>query len=112
MNRVMDERLRSQSPVIVYGSFLVSYLYCTGYILYLHYAPSPPSLPHIIFLLLSLLVQYKINEWTPPRNSGGIPPVSKRHQIQPGYRDEQADAGRDCRTRLARPRAGLATLPG
>ena len=27
-------------------------------------------------------------------------PVSK-HQIQPEYGDEQADAGRDCRTRLA-----------
>ena len=29
--------------------------------------------------------------------------VSK-HQIQPGYGDEQADAGRDCRTRFARPK--------
>ena len=57
-------------------------------------------------------------------------PVSK-HQIQPEYVDEQVDAGRDCRTRLARPnsqartatgkwsfflfrcpRAELATLPG
>ena len=28
--------------------------------------------------------------------------VSK-HRIQPEYGDEQADAGRDCRTRLARP---------
>ena len=28
--------------------------------------------------------------------------VSK-HQIQPEYGDEQADAGRDCRNRLARP---------
>ena len=28
-------------------------------------------------------------------NSRGIP-----HQIQPEYGDEQADAGRDCRTRL------------
>ena len=28
-------------------------------------------------------------------------PVSK-HQIQPEYGDEQADAGRDCRTRPAR----------
>ena len=28
-------------------------------------------------------------------------PVSK-HQIQPEYGEEQADAGRDCRTRLAR----------
>ena len=32
----------------------------------------------------------------------GRNPVSK-HQIQPEYRDEQADAGQDCRTRLARP---------
>ena len=58
----------------------------------------------------------------------GRNPTSK-HQIQPEYGDEQADAGRDCRTRLARPnpqartgtgkyyfslfsspRAGLATL--
>ena len=56
--------------------------------------------------------------------------VSK-HQIQLDYGDEQADAGRDCRTRLARsnsqtqtgtgersfslfswPRAGLATFHG
>ena len=29
-------------------------------------------------------------------------PVSK-HQIQPEYGDEHADAGRDCQTRLARP---------
>ena len=29
----------------------------------------------------------------------GRNPVSK-HQIQPEYGDEQADAGRDCRTRL------------
>ncbi|CAN0193786.1 unnamed protein product, partial [Ascophyllum nodosum] len=28
--------------------------------------------------------------------------VSK-HQIQPEYGDEQADVGRDCRTRIARP---------
>ena len=32
----------------------------------------------------------------------GTNPVSK-HQIQPEYGDEQADAGRDCRNRLARP---------
>ena len=32
----------------------------------------------------------------------GRNPVSK-HQIQPGYGGDQADAGRDCRTRLARP---------
>ena len=32
----------------------------------------------------------------------GRNPVSK-HQIQPEYGDEQADAGRDSRTRLARP---------
>ena len=32
-------------------------------------------------------------------------PVSK-HQIQPEYGDEQADAGRDCRIRLARKLSG------
>ena len=32
----------------------------------------------------------------------GKNPVSK-HQIQPEYGDEQANAGRDCQTRLARP---------
>ena len=32
----------------------------------------------------------------------GRNPVSK-HQIQPEYGDEQADAGRDYRTRLAKP---------
>ena len=32
----------------------------------------------------------------------GRNPVNKR-QIQPEHGDEQADAGRDCRTRLARP---------
>ena len=32
----------------------------------------------------------------------GRNPASK-HEIQPEYGDEQADAGRDCRTRLARP---------
>ena len=34
--------------------------------------------------------------------AGGRHPVSK-HQIQVEYGDEQADAGRDCRTRLTRP---------
>ena len=60
----------------------------------------------------------------------GRDPVSKHH-IQPEFGYEHADAGQDCRTRLARPnsraqtrtgkysfslrkmiRAGLATLPG
>ena len=35
----------------------------------------------------------------------GKNPVSK-HQIQPEYGDEQVDAGRDCRTRFARPTLG------
>ena len=34
--------------------------------------------------------------------------VSK-HQIQPEYRDERADAGRNCRTRLARPNSQART---
>ena len=41
----------------------------------------------------------------------GRNPVSK-HQIQPGYGDEQADAGRDCRTRLARPNSQARTRTG
>ena len=38
----------------------------------------------------------------------GRNPVSK-HQIQPEYGDEHADAGRDGRTRLARPNSQART---
>ena len=41
----------------------------------------------------------------------GRNPVSK-HQIQPEYGDEQADAGRDCRVRLARPNSQARTRTG
>ena len=41
----------------------------------------------------------------------GRNPVSKR-QIQPEYGDEQADAGRDCRTRLAGPNFQAQTRTG
>ena len=41
----------------------------------------------------------------------GRNPVSK-HQIQPEYRDDQADAGRYCRTRLARPNSQARTRTG
>ena len=41
----------------------------------------------------------------------GRNPVSKHH-IQPEYGDEQADAGRDGRTRLARPNSQARTGPG
>ena len=41
----------------------------------------------------------------------GRNPVSK-HQIQPEYGDEQADAGRDCRNRLARPDSQARTGTG
>ena len=41
----------------------------------------------------------------------GSNPVCK-HQIQPEYGDEQADAGRDCRTRLARPNSQARTRTG
>ena len=41
----------------------------------------------------------------------GRNPVSK-HQIQSEYEDEQADAGRDCRTRLARPNSQARTGTG
>ena len=65
------------------------------------------------------------------RRRRGTREESRKHQIQPEYGYAQADAGRDCRTRLARPnsqartrtgkyplfpfswpRAGLTTLPG
>ena len=38
-------------------------------------------------------------------------PVSE-HQIQPEYGDKQADAGRDCRTRLERPNSQVRTGTG
>ena len=41
----------------------------------------------------------------------GRNPVSK-HQIQPEYGGEQADAGRDYRTRLARPNSQARTGTG
>ena len=41
----------------------------------------------------------------------GRNPVCK-HQIQPEYGDEQTDAGRDCRTRLARPNSQARTRTG
>ena len=41
----------------------------------------------------------------------GRNPVSK-HQIQPEYGDEQADVGRDCRTRLGRPNYQARTRTG
>ena len=41
----------------------------------------------------------------------GRNPVSK-HQIKPDYGDEQADAGRDCRTRLERPNPQARTGTG
>ena len=41
----------------------------------------------------------------------GRNPVSK-HQGQPEYGDEQADAGQDCRTRLARPNSQPQTGTG
>ena len=71
-----------------------------------------------------------ISKWTPPRKSGRIPWVSTGFR-QSVVENEQADAGRDGRIRLARPnyyartgtgkylffrfswpQAGLATLPG
>ena len=41
----------------------------------------------------------------------GRNPESK-HQIQLEYGDEQADAGRDCRTRLPRPNSQVRTRTG
>ena len=41
----------------------------------------------------------------------GRNPVSQ-HQIQSEYEDEQADAGRDCQTRLTRPSSQARTGTG
>ena len=38
--------------------------------------------------------------------------ITGKHQIQPEYGDEQADAGRDCQTRLARPTSQVRTRTG
>ena len=48
-----------------------------------------------------------LNKWTPAAEIGRNP--ASKHQIQPEYGDEQADAGRDGRTRLARPNAQART---
>ena len=52
-----------------------------------------------------------INEWMDAVAELGRNPVSK-HQIQPEHGDEQADAGRDCRTRPARPYSQARTRTG
>ena len=40
------------------------------------------------------------------------PVLLVKHQLQSEYGDEQADAGRDCRTRLARPNSQARTGTG
>ena len=52
-----------------------------------------------------------INEYMNAAAELGRNPVSK-HQIQPEYGDEQADAGLDCRTRLARSNSQARTRTG
>ena len=42
----------------------------------------------------------------------GRNPVVSKHPIQLEYEDEQADAERDCRTRLARPNSQVRTRTG
>ena len=42
----------------------------------------------------------------------GRNPVVSKHQIQLEHGDEQADAGRDCRTHLARPNYQARTRTG
>ena len=42
----------------------------------------------------------------------GRNPVVSKHQIPPEYGDEQADARRDCRNRLARPNSQARTGTG
>ena len=51
-----------------------------------------------------------MNKWTPPRKAGGIPRVSTRFSLS--TEKEQAYAGRDNQTRLARPRTQARTGTG
>ena len=56
-------------------------------------------------LLYVMIIHTYIHTYIHTRDAAaelGSNPVSK-DQIQPEYVDEPADAGRDCRTRLARP---------
>ena len=55
--------------------------------------------------VISLSQQHNIGE---KPTELGRKSVSK-HRIQPEYGDEQADAGRDCRTRHARPNSQART---
>ena len=52
-----------------------------------------------------------LNKYMDAAAEPGRNPVSK-HQIQPEYGDEQADAGLDCRNRLARPNSQARTRTG
>ena len=52
-----------------------------------------------------------LNKYMEAATELGRNPVSK-HEIQPEYGVEQADAGRDCRTRLARPNSQAQTGTG
>ena len=52
-----------------------------------------------------------LNIYTDGAAELGRNPVNKR-QIQPEYGDEQADARKDCRTRLARPNFQVRTGTG
>ena len=49
-----------------------------------------------------------LNKYIDAAAEPGRNPVRK-HQIQPEYADEQTDAGRDCRNRLARPNSQART---
>ena len=52
-----------------------------------------------------------LNKYMDAAAESGMNPVSK-HQIQPEYGDEQANAGRDCRTRFAKPNSQARTGTG
>ena len=50
-----------------------------------------------------------INKWTPPRKARGIPGVRTRFSLMRHVENEQADAGRDGQTCLARPNSQART---
>ena len=53
-----------------------------------------------------------LNQYMDAAANLGRNAVSSKHQVQPEYGDEQADAGRNCRTCLARPNSQAQTRTG
>ena len=60
---------------------------------------------------LTRMAHNRLNKYMDAAAELEMNPVSKHH-IHPEYGDEKADAGRDCRNRLARPNSQAQTETG